>query len=586
MEEMQGKKTTTNSKDSEDKREVKRKNQLEQRRKKFLQRYPEVLPLQDALDHLVVTGAKIRRDNWRRREFFAREVAPVEAEAEAEAGTFDDDDDYNDEMGSQDSERTPRTGSSRLRPSTSTTSTDASRTQLLHAEDIRIYGNNSTNPFKRGLPMKPWPSTNECNTKKRQKRNNVVVDDTEWDIEHGDSIPLLLFRMARLSQEQHRCTSATEEGIVYQNEDPLALARMKSLQSTNITVDQKHVPRALLERCWERAVHASSTAIAVGHNKKENNINSSSSSSRSHHHKYHHQQTKRRSEISCLLQPSLDNNQSSLSQQELCRIKCKSLSIDIESESSKITNKPTTMRRMNNTTSATTIGLAPAEEEITLSTEIAPSCPRCCRSFLTKDELESHYYGGEKIRRNESENDNEDKDDGNDNTYSKGCCWPLIRPRYLSLIGKLLQNHVQSQTDLLMTVVMAQAAAATTLANRNKDKKPNCTSDVVINAKKKNVCNSTQSKPSIMNWKDVSTFLQVTVDDTVAFDETESAEVARHPVLESLQIHTDVCTTNNESKHETSASSSSSLSPPLLINKMVIDAASRRLINRYANVPR
>ena len=58
MEEMQGKKTTTNSKDSEDKREVKRKNQLEQRRKKFLQRYPEVLPLQDALDHLVVTGAK------------------------------------------------------------------------------------------------------------------------------------------------------------------------------------------------------------------------------------------------------------------------------------------------------------------------------------------------------------------------------------------------------------------------------------------------------------------------------------------------------------------------------------------------
>jgi len=99
---------------------------------------------------------------------------------------------------------------------------------MMHAEDVRMYGKN-------GYRRSNWPA------KTRAPRK-----DTEWD--NGDCIHPLAFLEARLSDMP-----------------PLKRQRVDgsnlSTDKTDCSVALEEVPRAMLARCWERAVHAASTRI-------------------------------------------------------------------------------------------------------------------------------------------------------------------------------------------------------------------------------------------------------------------------------------------------------------------------------------
>jgi len=466
----------------------KKRKRVSEQRKKITQRDPEVLKVQNALEHVVVIGAKVRRDNWRRREFIRRSQQDQVVGCPSVTNTTQKDED-------NDGNSTRRRQRQRQQ-------------KLVHAEDIRIYGNSRDGHFKRGFPMNPWPSEDAGNREanvRHQQQQRKKSDDSEWNVEHGDSIPPVLFRMARLSQEY-----PSEERLRILND--ASLSHTKTLQSTNITLDEASVPRALIERCWERAVHAASNSMFAPIMAKVTKQTSEPNN--------HLKSTMNRSTSqSCYQYTSSQFDLNTPLSQESCRIKCKSLGIDIESESSK------TMAISKGTAKPTT------------------TCPRCNRSFETSNELESHYYG---------------------NCAIGACCRPLVRPRHLDLIDKLLQSHVQSQTDLLLNVIMTQAITDRNDNNVDVDNGNNASTGI----SEENIVANQKRKP-LLNWKDVSSCLKDALDDTSIIESSTNRVDARHAVQQSIQT-----TAINEG------------SPPLILNQMVLDALNRRLIDRYANVPR
>jgi hypothetical protein len=136
----------------EDEDDGKKNKRVSALRKKITQRDTEVYgKIQDAFEHVVVTGAKVRRDNWRHREFLRSSQQDQDRVVECPHGVDDDatqnddDDDDDDDKNDNSARRRPR---KRKRQQS---------TMLCHTEDIRIYGNSTEGPFKRGCPLKPWP---------------------------------------------------------------------------------------------------------------------------------------------------------------------------------------------------------------------------------------------------------------------------------------------------------------------------------------------------------------------------------------------------------------------------------------------
>jgi hypothetical protein len=154
-----------------------------------------------SLEHIVTVGSSVRRNEKRRREWKSRQQ-----NTEQEDGIVID----SEEKGAS--------------------HPDAALPDMMHAEDVRIYGKN-------GRSRGNWPT-----------KNRVYPQDKEWDYEHGDCIQPLAFLEARLSDMP-----------------PLKRQRVDgsnlSTDKTNCTVSLEEVPRAMLARCWERAVHAASVSI-------------------------------------------------------------------------------------------------------------------------------------------------------------------------------------------------------------------------------------------------------------------------------------------------------------------------------------
>lgn len=107
--------------------------------------------------------------------------------------------------------------------------------RMLHAEDVRIYGSTS------GYRHSNWPVN-------VQGAKRVFQNDSEWDQEHGDSIHPLAFLEARVSD--------------------LSPSKRQRIDGRNLSVDKTdcvvlldEVTRAMLVRCWERAVHAAGSII-------------------------------------------------------------------------------------------------------------------------------------------------------------------------------------------------------------------------------------------------------------------------------------------------------------------------------------
>ena len=122
-------------------------------------------------------------------------------------------------------------------------------------EDFRIYG--EVGVGKEGFAKPPWP---------KQRKNSRFLNnsDKNWETEHGDSIHPLAFAATRLSENPISNSAAQEKSWNGGN---------LNVSTTDTSLEEDEVPRALLLRCWERAVHASSESIPV-HVSRETNLDS------------------------------------------------------------------------------------------------------------------------------------------------------------------------------------------------------------------------------------------------------------------------------------------------------------------------
>jgi hypothetical protein len=352
--------------------------------------------------------------------------------------------------------------------------------KVCHAEDLRIYGGKRN----RYHPQQLVPSSSN-----HPHQKGV---DSEWNLEHGDSIPPIMFRMARLSQEY----SLEDELKRFHNEPWAAFA--KSLTSTDVTIDQRDVPRALIEKCWERAVHIASNTMVVP-------ITATTSAATATKPSAQETADSKRtysSPRSTGKSPRLDR--------EARRKQCESLGIDIESLRTKMRAKQ---------------GGAWAKEDNSGDEET--TCPRCTRAFPTTEALLDHYYGS--------------------------CCQDMIRPRHLDLIRSLLQTHAESQLDQIGNLFLSQAVA--------------------VNSRAK------------LDWRDVRRCLQTAVETSTPIPTNGAAHrqrsEPRHPVQESIHV----ASAGGNGAADADSSRHDHQQPPLMLNRMILEAVNRRLIDRYADLP-
>jgi hypothetical protein len=211
------------------------------RRRKAAQQDFLIGKVQDALEHAVTTGSHVKQACRKRQRWESAQQQQQQQDGES-------------------SNNTTEGRSSKAPPG------------IYFAEDLRLYGSqydggpnsSRTNPSENGYPMKPWPSVQDVKEDRNKMGDNPTEADmdSEWNIEYGDSIPPILFSSARLSQEDLPLneTTDTERHSMDWRTIP---ASFKSLQCTDISVPVNHVPRALLERCWTRAVQAASNVMTL-----------------------------------------------------------------------------------------------------------------------------------------------------------------------------------------------------------------------------------------------------------------------------------------------------------------------------------
>lgn len=229
-----------------------------------------------SLEHIVTVGSNVLHSTKRVEEWEKQQESEVNHEADAEViNTKEDGEDI----------RAPR---------------------MMHAEDVRVFGKN-------GYPMNNWPP------KSRRHKSK----DVEWDEDHGDCINSLSFLEARLSD-----TPASKR----QRVDGPNLSRDKTM----CTISLEDVPRAMLARCWERAVHAASMGIECSDRIEEDDEEVVSVSSPSTSNVIH-------------IDYSYDN----------AVRKCRNLNIHLE------------------------------------TTGVRQSCPQCGIVFSSKDDLRRHFFGND-----------------------------------------------------------------------------------------------------------------------------------------------------------------------------------------------
>ena len=237
----------------------------------------------------------------------------------------------------------------------------------MHAEDVRIYG-------RTGRRQGNWPL-------KVPRRG---PDDFEWDREHGDCIHPLAFVEARLSDIP-----------------PLKRQRVDgpnlSTDTTDCTVKMNEVPRAMLVRCWERAVHAAASTVYCDNEngRREahpSTVQASSSTSVGEPRGESIQAEARRSDG----QSAISNNTKYSS--ESAERKCQDLNIRLASGDGD------------------------------------RACPTCGIEFDSDEDLRKHFFG----RANQ-----------------RGCCWTKIRMEQYNLLDQVLQKEVAGCAEGLIRIAMA-----------------------------------------------------------------------------------------------------------------------------------
>lgn len=265
----------------------------------------------------------------------------------------------------------------------------------LFAEDVRIYGEQCTTKSVKTedrSPMPAWPR--KLAKRETSTRKKCCIDDKEWDIEHGDTINTLAFSIARLS------------GVIPDEKDRAFMdGRNRLIDTTEIGVSNDQVPRALLLRCWERAVHAASCVTHVPKVPNEAPPYASNPS------------------------PSSGKISRSL--------------YEAEQDSIALTMKATRAKCMS---LGFRLGSLPHENF---------TCPVCSAKLDNTAQLESHFYGGRQEKLGSDQRQVEKSQI--ESIPVRGCCWAVIKEEHLSLINSALQKHIQTQAELLLGTIMAKA---------------------------------------------------------------------------------------------------------------------------------
>ncbi len=420
-----------------------------------------------SLEHLIATGSKLKHDMERRKEFRIFQEILLEQQHSLPWTYVEDDycseeeiDNYNLKSVSEwaideDSHKPPA-------------STKVPKKHVLQ-EDIRIYG--EVGVGKEGFAKSAWPKQQKKYAiKDNRKLNN---SDKNWEIEHGDSIHSLAFAAARLSESIRPKTAEELKAINGHN---------LNVSTTDTAIPEEDVPRALLLRCWERAVHSASTAIPVRLNLETQGV-------------------QKRGDVTEKMQVSTING------------------IETQDETSNILfgnsvlglGEATNQAPIGRSTPAQEPSFAVYQRCIAIDRTATEAkcaslgvgipriiqdltCPICCQVFENSKLLRAHYYGG---------------------SHGKGCCWKRISEKGTEVISNVLETHVKSQIDGFIGLVMARA----------KDRMIEPGDGQRSNKRRR-----------LLNWHDILKFAEKTMHSSHQIQESElDHSNGIHPLFETLQ---------------------------------------------------
>lgn len=391
------------------------------------------------LEHLLVVGNQYRHEDWRLRTWKKREYdeyckAEKQQEsastAEATASTLKNDDSDSDE-------------------SESSVDISLDPNLLLHPKDTRQYGRNGKQAAE------PWPKRTKL------ERIQSTVSDQNWEIECSDGTNPLHLYQARLSAHLPSTDSLKTE------------SPGESIPKADSEKSHLEAPRSLLLRCWERAIHAASTAILV---------------------------------------PTIIANASSDHSENLETSSARGSEVETPTTASRYT-------RSNAESFCQSLHLYPFNG----TTAASFVCPVCSRNCETSEQLRDHFLGSNEYR---------------------GCCWILIDTKQRSILDSILVSEAENQINGLMELVVEKSQADTRQMNE------------------------IDTTRRLINWRHILGMLteQVVRSKLNASPPTNAATLEHGEVVETLQIGPD--------------------EPSLLLNKFVLQAVTRRLVQRYGMLPR
>jgi hypothetical protein len=512
----------------------------------------EIADLHATVEHLIVVGSKVRRDQERHVQFQERhepellqqpyvdepqqQRPPQEAEAEEESSA----------SASASVSTRPVGSGVTLACSEHVNDWD------VYPEDVRIYGPPSYYcSAYRGFGHLPWPNRPHTASKfvrgKGKPSPRLHNNDEEWNIEHGDTIHPLAFANARLSQGPPLRTNSSSTTTTTEQKDKERMnGKNLHVSTTDTSLPSLEVPRALLLKCWERAVHAASCTMRMPTPVSVNTVQRTADTTQ---------------------QPPPDRTANTDTTNTNTNTNTEPA--NLHADSTATAPAPATDPITNNAATTTTYGgnilgladgdnnpdvlpaaTAPPKSNYYVSEQertskdreatfakcqslgmvvnsfgpcVGNACPNCARSFLSYQDLKGHYYGG---------------------SHKKGCCWRNIPLKHRSMVAKVLESHVTSQTDLLLELLLDKAK------ERVPDDEPST------------------KRQRFLNWYDVLKLLENTVESSssqrVEGDATTTHSSTTHAILETLQTKPDAS--------------------PLLLNPTILESIRRRLVDRYADV--
>ena len=129
----------------------------------------------------------------------------------------------------------------------------------LHAQDIRLYAT------KEWCENGPWPSKKKRKLRQQEQQqlhgatdSNHLRSDKDWDHEVGDGIHPVAFPVTRLAKSLSSSSSSSDllKECAIMDLDPDGTA-------SACNVKPEHACKVVLQRCWERAVHAVASTLPM-----------------------------------------------------------------------------------------------------------------------------------------------------------------------------------------------------------------------------------------------------------------------------------------------------------------------------------